>query len=141
MIIDASVWVAAVLEQDAHHASTRAFIRRFVTQAQTAKVPLLAWAEIAGAVSRRTGDAHKGLQTAHTLATQTWVEGIPLDESLAHESVRLAANLRLRGADAVYVALAASLKQPLLTLDNEMLERTKGIIDAMTPAQWLERTD
>jgi len=139
MIIDASVWVAAVLEQDAHHASTREFVRRFVMQGGRAKVPLLAWIEIAGAVSRRTGDTHKGLRAAHTLASQTWIEGVALDALLAHESTRLAATQRLRGADAVYVALAASLNQPLLTLDNELLERTQGVIEALTPAQWLAR--
>lgn len=141
MIIDASVWVAAVLEHDQHHKSTLAFIHRLVIRTQTARVPLLAWVEIAGAVARRTGSTHYGLKAAQTLATQPWIQALPLDEALAQEASKLAAHLKLRGADAVYVALAASLNQPLLTLDNEMLERTQGIVNAFTPTQWIERAE
>jgi len=52
--------------------------------------------------------------------------------------MRLAAKLRLRGADAVYVALAATCREPLITLDAEMLERGRGVVEAFTPEQWLQ---
>jgi predicted nucleic acid-binding protein len=51
--------------------------------------------------------------------------------------MRFAATLKLRGADAVYVALAAALREPLITLDTEMLERARDVVDAMTPERWL----
>ena len=53
--------------------------------------------------------------------------------------MRLTAKLRLRGADAVYVALAAICSEPLITLDAEMLERARGIADVFTPEQWLQK--
>ncbi|CAA9315995.1 MAG: hypothetical protein AVDCRST_MAG93-5498, partial [uncultured Chloroflexia bacterium] len=34
---------------------------------------------------------------------------VPLDEDLANSAAQLAADLKLRGADAVYIALAAQL--------------------------------
>jgi predicted nucleic acid-binding protein len=138
MIVDASVWVASVLDNDAHHRVSLAFMHRFVKEQQIATVPLLIWAEIAGAVARRTGDTDRGMKVAELIAAKIWVRGAPLDTSLASESMRLAARLRLRGADAVYVALAAACREPLLTLDVEMLERARGVVDAFTPAQWLE---
>jgi predicted nucleic acid-binding protein len=52
--------------------------------------------------------------------------------------MRLAARLRLRGADAVYVALAAAYREPLITLDAEMFERASGVAEAFTPEQWLQ---
>ncbi len=139
MIIDASVWVASVLMEDAHHEVSIAFMHRFVKERQIATLPLLVWAEIAGAVARRTGDTERGLKTAGLITAQVWVRGVPLDATLANESMRLAAKLRLRGADAVYVALAATCSEPLITLDAEMLERARGVAEVFTPEQWLQK--
>ena len=138
MIVDASVWVASVLNEDAHHEVSLAFMHRFVKERQIATVPLLVWAEIAGAVARRTGDTGRGMKVAELITAQVWVRGVPLDASLASESMRLAAKLRLRGADAVYVALAATCREPLITLDAEMLDRAHGVAEAFTPEQWLQ---
>lgn len=137
MIVDASVWVAGVLEKDAHHEVSLSFMHRFVKERQIATVPLLAWPEIAGAVARRTGDPDRGMRAAELIIAQAWVKGVSLDASLASESMRLAAELRLRGADAVYVALAATCREPLITLDAEMLERARGVAEVFTPEQWL----
>lgn len=138
MIVDASVWVASVLDKDAHHDVCLAFMHRFVKERQIAVVPLLVWPEIAGAVARRTEDPERGNKVAELIAAKTWVRGVPLDASLAHESMLLAARLRLRGADAVYVSLAAAYHEPLLTLDAEMLERAGGVVKVFTPEQWLQ---
>ena len=138
MILDASVWIASVLDKDTHHQVSLAFMHRFVKEQQIATVPLLVWAEIAGAVARRTGDTDQGIKVAEFIAAKIWVRGVPLDASLASESMRLAASLRLRGADAVYVALAATCREPLVTLDAEMLERARGVADVFTPEQWLQ---
>ena len=138
MIVDASVWVAGVLKEDAHHQVSLAFMHRFVKERQIATVPLLLWPEIAGAVARRTGDTDRGLKAVGLITAQAWVRGVPLDASLASEAMRLAAKLRLRGADAVYVALAATSREPLITLDTEMLERARGVAEVFTPEQWLQ---
>ena len=139
MIVDASVWVASVLMEDAHHEVSLAFMHRFVKERQIATLPLLVWAEIAGAVARRTGDTNRGMKVAKIIAAKIWVRGVPLDASLASEAMHLAAKLRLRGADAVYVALAATCREPLITLDAEMLERARGVAEMFTPEEWLQK--
>jgi len=141
MIVDASVWVASVLEEDAHHEVGLAFMWRFVKERQIANVPALVWAEIAGAVARRTGNTDRGLKVARFIAAQAWVRSVAVDASLAGESMRLAAGLRLRGADAVYVALAAMRQMPLITLDTEMLERARDAAEVLTPEAWLRGAD
>lgn len=75
---------------------------------------------------------------AELLAGKSWVRAMPMDATSANESMRLAARLRLRGADAVYVALAAACREPLITLDAEMLERGRGVAEVLTPEQWLQ---
>lgn len=56
-----------------------------------------------------------------------------VDEALALEASDLAKDLRLRGADSVYVALAARFGLPLVTWDQELLERAASRIDVRIP--------
>ena len=59
---------------------------------------------------------------------------VAVDRQLADGAARLAARLRLRGADAVYVALAERLDLPLVTLDSQQLERGGSVIDVRRPS-------
>ena len=101
-------------------------------------IPVLAWPEVAGALARRTGNPEDGREAVDIIRALPWIESIPLDQSLVHEAAKIAGARRLRGADAVYVALAAACREPLLTLDEEMLERARGVVEAFTPEQWLQ---
>ncbi len=58
---------------------------------------------------------------------------VPVDHRLGRASADLAVRLKLRGADAVYVAVASHLKIPLVTLDAEQRERAKDLIEVRTP--------
>lgn len=60
-----------------------------------------------------------------------------LSDPLADRAAGLAARCKLRGAEAVYVALAEALETPLITLGREILDRSKRIVRALTPAGWL----
>lgn len=140
VVIDASVWVAALLTNDPHHDTSAALLRELVQQQSRnqAATPVLAWPEIAGAVARRTGDHRLGGTAIAFLNKQAWLEAVPLDEPLARQAAALAAEQRLRGADAVYVALAAQRGGTLVTLDREMLERVPTSVTARLPADWLK---
>ena len=61
---------------------------------------------------------------------------IPVDRALGLQAYHLAANLRIRGADAIYVALAQSLSIPLITWDAEQQQRTVGHITTYTPSSY-----
>jgi len=45
----------------------------------------------------------------------------------------LAAEHRIRGCDAVYVALARQLDMPLITLDRQQLERGAAVVATRVP--------
>ena len=139
MIVDASIWVASILDSDRHHSASAAFVRRLIELRQPASVPALVWPEISGAVARRTGDPERGIKLARFLAAQNWITSFPLDSKLARESMRIAAGQRIRGADAVYIALAATRGEPLITLDAEMLERAPANVERLSPADWLQK--
>lgn len=123
MIVDASVWVSAFLPTDVHHAQVVAFVARVVERGELVALPNLALAEIGGAIARRTGDVALAAEALALIRRQPRLSIVALDDSLGEAAARLAMNARLRGADAVYVALAAHLNTALVTLDREVLER------------------
>jgi predicted nucleic acid-binding protein len=139
MVIDASVWVAAFLARDVHHQDAAALLRSLVEEWITATAPLLVLSEVAGAIARQTNDPELAEKIVLFLHNQPWIEFAPLTDDLATEAALAAARQRLRGADAVYVALAARRKLTLVTLDREMLERTEGVVVSITPTAWLKQ--
>lgn len=139
MIVDASVWVARFLAADRHHDVAMACITALLEHESRLVIPVLAWPEVAGAIARRTGAAENGHAAVGIIRALRWIESIPMDQSLAYEATQIAGSRRLRGADAVYVALAVMRRVPLITLDSEMLERARGVADVFTPEQWLQK--
>jgi len=138
VIVDASVWVARFLEVDRHHEIARSCVTALLERESRLAIPVLAWPEIAGAVARRTGVAENGGNAVNAIRAVRWIESVAIDPSLAETATRIASNLKLRGADAVYIALAVARKAPLITLDREMLERARGVAEVLTPEQWLQ---
>lgn len=62
---------------------------------------------------------------------------ISLDLARVLQAARLAATYRMRGADAVYVAVAQEIGTTLITWDAEMLSRGAQAVAVMTPSDWL----
>ncbi|MBI2940706.1 MAG: hypothetical protein HYY04_09750 [Chloroflexi bacterium] len=61
------------------------------------------------------------------------VRWVALTGDVCDHAAGLAATLRLRGADAIYVALADRLKLPLVTWDQEQLTRARPLVATRTP--------
>jgi predicted nucleic acid-binding protein len=62
---------------------------------------------------------------------------VSLDAVLSQQSLALAAQHGLRGADAIYAAVALHTGSMLLSLDNEHHTRLKGIVSMRMPADLL----
>jgi predicted nucleic acid-binding protein len=89
--------------------------------------------EVAASVARIFDDSERGAALAEAvwhLPHQFW---IPLDEALAREAQHLASRDRLRGADAVYAAVAARFDATLVTRDRQQLERITAGLRVTTP--------
>lgn len=135
IVIDASVWLSFLLQQDAHHAVTQPWLVERLTQKESLAAPILLLAEVGGAVSRRLGDPALGERAIDRLLSIPTLRLVSIDHALGIEMSRLAAQYRLRGADACYVAVAAQLKVPLVSWDQEHLDRAAGLITVYTPAR------
>jgi predicted nucleic acid-binding protein len=109
MVVDASVVVSQLVPHDAHHAASRAWFTQHTTDGGLIVAPALLLPEIAGAVSRRTGMPELARRAVEAVLMLPGLRLLPVDDPLARAAATLAGRLRLRGADAVYIATAAAL--------------------------------
>ncbi|MGI8549335.1 MAG: type II toxin-antitoxin system VapC family toxin [Dehalococcoidia bacterium] len=133
MVIDASVWVSTFVIKDAHHQTSRNWLHERLVNSARMTTPTLVLSEVAGAVARRTGMPELGQRAAEEILRTPLLSLIAPDEQLGKVAAHLAATLRLRGADAVYVAVALTLNMPLITWDQELLDRAGRMIQVTRP--------
>jgi predicted nucleic acid-binding protein len=135
--IDASVWVNADSPAEPGQAVSRALLDTLFANATTIVVPTLLAVEVAAAIARGRGDPMLASDMALALFALPTVRWIALDDALARQSVALAAQHRLRGADAVYAAVAMMHACELVSLDHEHLTRLPQVLRTLTPAEAL----
>ena len=78
--------------------------------------------------------AHCRRQRAYSQAILVGVNALFAGAELEHEAAVLAGKYRLRGADAVYTAVAQQYGTTLVSRDREHLTRVAGIVLALHPA-------
>lgn len=100
-------------------------------------MPSLALVEVSGAVSRTQKDSKQAHAFALALSKLPNLALIALDISLAEQALQLAAKHGLRGADAVYAAVAIETGFTLISLDHEHLTRLTDVVTVKTPSDAL----
>jgi len=137
--VDASVHVNALNPAEAGSAESKAFLDWLQQERQPVTSPTLLLVEVAAAVARSQNDSERGIeamQRLQDLPQHTW---LALDRSMTIQSARLAARYRLRGADAVYAAVAQRTGATLVTADRQQLERLQGAVPVLSPTQALSQ--
>jgi predicted nucleic acid-binding protein len=89
--------------------------------------------ETASGVARATGQSAFAHRAATQLYNLPFIRIVPIDQNLVNETTRVAADYKLRGADAVFVALAKIEAVPLVTFDQEQQTRPVGVIATIHP--------
>jgi predicted nucleic acid-binding protein len=135
--LDANIFIRDLDTREPNHIECHELIGHLATHQIPIIVPLLVLAEVAGTVSRTRRDPLSGRLAADTLIAIPGIQLIPLDEPLAHAATMIAADRALRGADAVYVAVAQRYGTTLVSLDREQRERAGALVTVMTPQEAL----
>lgn len=136
-VVDASVFVADARPGEPYHAEAMALLRALADRDLVLVLPAIALTEVAAAIARATDDAALAVEAAAMYRSWPGARVLPVDEVLADLAAQVAAEERLRGCDAVYVALAQQLGATLVTLDGEQLERSPSTVSARTPGEAL----
>ena len=135
--IDSSIWVNSCDQREEGYAASRQMIAEMESRGIAVILPTLALVEIAGAISRSRTDAQLGFTFAQAVAARPNVSLVNLPKGVAQQASVLAAHHRLRGADAVYAAVAQRMHTTLVSRDREHLTRLIGVVVVQTPEQVL----
>lgn len=131
--VDASVWVNAFRPAEEDSQESLAFLEKIRRTREPMISPTLLLPELAAVLARggeKSENVLRFVQSVKELPHQVF---IALDETTAQAAVELAEQCKLRGADAVYGAVALRFGSVLVTRDREQLERLKGVIQVNLP--------
>lgn len=136
-VVDASVWISYLLPDDANHAASRAWFEE-LGSSEELLVPMLLLVEIGAGLARRTGRLDSVENAVAVVRAEPRLTIRPMDDILMETAIQLAAELRLRAGDAIYVALASIFGARLVTWDREERERSAARVVSSSPADDLD---
>jgi predicted nucleic acid-binding protein len=137
VVIDASVYVSRMHRQEANHLESVRLLRVVAARRVPVVCPEILFPEVAAAVARGLDDTELGYRAAAHLRTLPGHRFVAVDRALSGLAARLAAGCRLRGCDAIYVALAQREGARLITWDEGQRERAVAVVETLTPGEAL----
>lgn len=132
-VMDASVYVTMLDANDPEHTNCLAWFTAAATSDEPIVAPSLILSEVAAAISRGHSDAELAKAVVVALETSAIVSLVAVTSQLAKRAAIIAADQRVRGADAVYLALAQQLNDVLVTLDRQQLQRGAAVVATQHP--------
>ncbi|NOZ51138.1 MAG: type II toxin-antitoxin system VapC family toxin [Chloroflexi bacterium] len=136
-VLDASVLVARVRCSELAYEDVRVLMAALAATAAELSIPTIALAEVAAAISRGGAGPAQALTAVNELQKLPGLRVVAVDFALGVHSSEIAARQRIRGCDAVYVALAHSIGAILITLDQQQWQRSPASVTVLTPAHVL----
>ncbi len=135
--VDANVFISAASVAEAQHQVSLSFFGRASVVSASLYCPTILLPEVAAGIARPTGDVGFANRTVSSISSLPNLVLVELDELRADLAADAAITCRLRGADAVYVAVAQEYGTTLITWDQELLTRGAAAVAVMTSADWL----
>lgn len=132
-VIDASVYVALLNQSETAHSQSWAWFQGMAESGEPVYAPAIILPEVAAAISRGTGDENLAQEAVKQLKGSHIITILPVTQKLAARAAAFALKHKIRGCDAVYVALAEQTGGYLVTLDQQQLERGSDAIKTETP--------
>lgn len=128
IVVDASVWVSRLVPKDVFHRTVKTWMEKQRSEGVIFLSPALLLPETAGAISRCTSDPRLARNAIDSLTHLPRLRLVELDQPLIQDAARLAANLGLHGTDSFYVAVAARLNLPLVTLNGDQTTMAASVV-------------
>ena len=134
--IDSSVLIAALREQEPKHKECKRLLEKVKNGEYIAIEPYIVLVEVTAAIKRRTGSSGLAERVKQDLCDINTIEFFEIVSTRAHQAAEIAKDIGVRGMDAIVIQIAKEFNAPLVSLDTEMLERSKSIIDIKKINDW-----
>ena len=128
--LDSSVIVAALRKQEIHHNVARNILEKVKNGEYIAIEPYIVLVEIVAAIKRRTGSIELANRVKDDLLAINNINFTDLESIRADAAAEIAINMGVRGMDAIVIQIAKEFGIPLISLDMEMIEKSKSFVDA-----------
>ena len=131
VVLDSTVIFSIFYEKDRFHQLAMKIFDQFMDGKLEVFIPTIVMPEVCGAMKRETGDHKISMIVQSQL--EGWIENniLSVKELTVERMIYATENaisFGLKGADAVFVALARELGVPLATFDDGMKKRVMGKI-------------
>ncbi len=137
LTIDANVFVSAASTTEIQYTASIAFFARILQMHKRIYCPTIVLPETVAGIIRPTNNSQLASITASGLSQLPGLTLVVLDDALASAASDIILQCRLRGADAIYLAVAQEYGTTLITWDQELLTRGPSVVPTMTPTDWL----
>ena len=131
VVLDSSVFVSAFVKGDKFRsAALRVFEKVFLGKYE-AFASVIVPVEVCGVIARRAGvnEAASVKRQLDKWESMGFIVCVELSKRRSREAADLALKLRLRGMDAIVVQVARERKAALVTFDEEMAEKSRGVVE------------
>ena len=139
LTVDASVFVASCHQREPGYADSCAFLAALRDVGLPLIEPAILPVEVAAALSRSGSDTALAREYASAILALPRLTVVSVDSRLARRAVEIAAENRLRGADALYATVAVLYGARLVTLDREQLQRAPAVVSACRPHEAVQQ--
>jgi len=129
LTLDSSVIVAALREQEEKHEVCKRLLERVKNGEFIALESYTVLVEVVAAIKRRTGSEHLAERVKSGLENIDSINFLDLISIRANDAADIAKETGVRGMDAIVIQVAKEFGSPLVSLDMEMTERSRFIVD------------
>jgi predicted nucleic acid-binding protein len=125
------VIVAALRRQEKDHLLALDLLRKIKDEEHIAIEPYTVLVEVTAAVRRRTGSKELAARVKNDLIALGTIRFVDLDMVSSSSAADIAVDIGVRGMDAIVIQVAKEFGIPLITLDVEIIEKAKGVIEIL----------
>ena len=131
--LDASVLISAAKGNEPYSKQSKNFLDSVRNEGYKMLVPEILIPEVASGLVRATADAEFSFEFIRAIRSLPNFAFVPVDGRLADRAVTIILETKLRGADAIYVAVAFEYGIPLITLDEDQLAKGGKLVQVRRP--------
>lgn len=128
LTLDSSVFISALKKDEQYHKEALRVLEKVKDGEFLAIEPLTVLIEIVSAIRRRTGSKELALKVKRDILEINSISFFEIDRISTEKACEIAANIGIRGMDAVVIQIALEQNTTLVSLDIEMLEKAKSLV-------------
>ena len=129
IVIDSNVFIASLVQKDEFHKKSIKIFEKMQKNDVIFHISTIVPIEIGCTIARRIGigESNESIKILESWIEEKKIKIYELNKKRMKKAQQHGIKFKLRGMDAIIVQLAMELNIPLLTFDNEIIERAKEV--------------